>query len=620
MIEHELNARPLKHSEIGEKFVLHPSFKELVSLNNTIVIGPRGSGKTTMLKMLTPQALDHWEPNTKKEKDIKSKVSFIGIYIPMSRILQDELQERFDESSLASNDKENIIYEIYYLNIVESILDFVSFFIDKKNFDKDKIREISTLLNKVVGLEIEYCYKISTLLTGLSTAKREARQRLSLSKYSKAKNYRGEILTHIDPLTKAINELFEFSNEQKYALCFDELEIYNSRFTEEMVKNLRGGATNIILKLTLAPLHNMGMSSFIDPPFQIHDYNKIYLWPNESNDSTKNNQKDYYKFSEKLAEQTLFELKNEKLDLKKILGVFSYTNVFEYVKKTESVDNIFGGILLNKFTDEQLLNYIFLKTTEREPNFKVFLEKKGISIEKLKDRNRSRSSTIVRKIKEVIFNRIIVTKFVNNRIEYRPQKIPIQYHGKDTIIKIIDGNPRYLKKLMEYISKEIEYDRNGEPKKVPISKQASSLVKIKELYIQRIKAIPVANDRYNKKLLPFNIIKLIGEFFQNDLNIKSDWKTSSFCNWIKIPNNKRMMMGYEDSLKKLVNNGALLIIGENDLRESNTVLLKDLRLNYLLHIEYKIPIRKYYPTSFENIIKQDGVNLINNTKTLFDDI
>jgi hypothetical protein len=598
MIEHELNARPLEYSEVGEKFVVHPSFNRLVSLNNCLVIGPRGSGKTTMLRMLTPEALHYWKPNDSKELQVKNSISFIGVYVPMSRIFQDDLEQRFRESKLPKEVKRNLIFKIYYLNIIESVLELIYFLIKQRNFSKEQEMDAVRLLNASLNTNYQFCYTVNALIREISQSKLACRRELIQENLSDINKFEGELISNLEPIFKTINEIFDLKPSQKYALCLDELDIYATEFTAEMIKNLRGVSTNIIFKLTLAPIHTVEISNFLDPPQQIHDYDKIHLWPNPGTSDTDRYKEEekYERFAQKLATQTLFEITGLNVDLDKLLGEFSYREVFKYLKSSETENNIFRDMEPELMSESDMEKYIFLKMSENDLKFKMFLERNHIYLKGLRISDRGTSSRIIRKIKEIIYNRSITTKRVNNQLQFNTKRLPIQYHGKSPVLKVIDGNPRYLKKLMEYLAEYINVEKPD--RKISMMDQALALKKVKDLFLQRIEAIPKENDKVSTS----NLVKDIGDYLSRAINLESDWNTTSFPSYIKIPN-IREVVGYENVFKKAINNGALLIVGETDLAKLHTVKHKELRLNYLLHIEFKLPIRKYYPVSFENIIK-----------------
>ncbi|MGK7390815.1 MAG: ORC-CDC6 family AAA ATPase [Candidatus Cyclobacteriaceae bacterium M2_1C_046] len=606
MIEHELNARPLEYSEVGRKFVVHPEFHKLVNTNNSIVVGPRGSGKTTMLKVLTPEAIKAWIPKNKEEEVIKNSISFLGLYVPLSRIFQDDLEVRYHNSSLSKEFKDNLLFKIYYYNIIEAILELVYFLYKERGVNKKWEQTIAESLRSTLNIEVDYCYKISSLIRAISQIKLQARRDLNSSNYIEKYKYNGEILSSLEPVLKTVNEIFEFSPTKKYALCLDELDVYASAFTAEMVKNLRGGSTNIILKLTLAPVHDIDISQFMDPPQLIHDYDRIYLWPTSvehntlklKDETTESRKKLYLEFAEELANQTIYEITNSKIKLDDLLGDFSYQEVFRHLKSSESDDNFFKELDIS-LNDKELTSMVFKQLARRQPNLAKFLRTSyGIDINNLDSVRRKIASSSTRKLKQIIFNRVITTKTVDGKPKFR-RDVKIQYHGKKLILKSMDGNPRYLKKLMEYLTENIKF-KDDKVLKIPINIQAKCLYKVKDLLLQRIDAIPV--DSFDDRLSAGILIRQIGNYLSDKLNLSTDWNSTSYPSYVKVPN-IREIKGYEDTFRKAINNGALMIIGEVDLAKLNTVKLKELRLNYLLHLEFRIPIRKYYPVSFEKILK-----------------
>src|ERR1700733_7341681 len=73
------NAKYLNYQEVASTFILNNEFIQLTNNNHTLLMGPRGCGKTSLLKMLTPAALNFWEND---EKKIKNTIPFTAIYIP----------------------------------------------------------------------------------------------------------------------------------------------------------------------------------------------------------------------------------------------------------------------------------------------------------------------------------------------------------------------------------------------------------------------------------------------------------------------------------------------------------------------------------------------------------
>jgi type IV secretory pathway VirB4 component len=74
------NARFLDPSAVARSFIVPDSvFTLLCKDENSLVIGPRGSGKTTLMKMLRPSALRTWEHERKR--NYIDSISFSAVYV-----------------------------------------------------------------------------------------------------------------------------------------------------------------------------------------------------------------------------------------------------------------------------------------------------------------------------------------------------------------------------------------------------------------------------------------------------------------------------------------------------------------------------------------------------------
>ena len=73
------NARHSKPEDVAKTFIYNNDFEELLFDNHTVLLGARGCGKTTLMKMLTLPALYSWE-NELAQKTV-SKLNFFAIYI-----------------------------------------------------------------------------------------------------------------------------------------------------------------------------------------------------------------------------------------------------------------------------------------------------------------------------------------------------------------------------------------------------------------------------------------------------------------------------------------------------------------------------------------------------------
>ena len=73
------NAKYLPPEKIAETFIPPHQYEVLQRVGHTMLVGPRGTGKTTLLKMLLPRALGSWRHELAAET--RDRVAFTGVLI-----------------------------------------------------------------------------------------------------------------------------------------------------------------------------------------------------------------------------------------------------------------------------------------------------------------------------------------------------------------------------------------------------------------------------------------------------------------------------------------------------------------------------------------------------------
>ncbi|MCZ4093644.1 ORC-CDC6 family AAA ATPase [Sinorhizobium psoraleae] len=78
-----LNARYVAPDQIARTFIAPTQFKTLVKAGNSLLVGARGTGKTTLLKMLKMSAFEAWESPDKE--DISRSLNYLTAFIANDR-------------------------------------------------------------------------------------------------------------------------------------------------------------------------------------------------------------------------------------------------------------------------------------------------------------------------------------------------------------------------------------------------------------------------------------------------------------------------------------------------------------------------------------------------------
>src|SRR4051794_12830019 len=84
------NARYLDPSEVAETFIPLEHFNDVIARSNTLIVGPRGTGKTTLLKMLHPAAMATWDHD--QADAAARRVDYCGVYVPTDVLWSEQLR------------------------------------------------------------------------------------------------------------------------------------------------------------------------------------------------------------------------------------------------------------------------------------------------------------------------------------------------------------------------------------------------------------------------------------------------------------------------------------------------------------------------------------------------
>ncbi|WP_456242909.1 ORC-CDC6 family AAA ATPase [Solemya pervernicosa gill symbiont] len=137
------NARHLTPEEVAETFIPVPQFIQLTKRSHSILLGPRGCGKTTLLKMLTRPAINSWRNNDGGGSKQIMSPEFEAIYVPSDvrwaqEMLSIEKSKRLDSNNMA------VLQRAYVVaSLIRAWIDAISY---KLNNNKEKQIKVSRAL------------------------------------------------------------------------------------------------------------------------------------------------------------------------------------------------------------------------------------------------------------------------------------------------------------------------------------------------------------------------------------------------------------------------------------------------------------------------------------------
>lgn len=225
------DARALTYEELAASFVASKSFRLLARQEHSLLIGPRGSGRSTLLRMLTPAALRQWSAAT-AESPIRD-VGFTGIDVPPSVSRVQHLDPVVGSRLLV-------------LGVAEAIVGTVERDEPVTLSDAGQV-QLASAITHALGLKSEH-----SDLRGLRIAIADERVQL----------YRAVDAADIDApvdLARTTLEILAAVNsssgqpDHRWCLLFDEIELAGWRTVAQVLDVMKLGDPRLLVKAALLP-------------------------------------------------------------------------------------------------------------------------------------------------------------------------------------------------------------------------------------------------------------------------------------------------------------------------------------------------------------------------------
>lgn len=589
------NARYMTFEEVANSFIKTADFGRVVENCHTILMGSRGCGKTTLLKMLHPKALYNWAD--KDASSIKKRMPFYGVYIPSDRQWSRQI-ENFEKKFVQYPVfVKNISRGLVNLNILISLCSTFNALLELVN--KENSEEEALLCKYLIDYwELEKpisptLYSISQRLNmyvrDVNTIVNNGETTIVLPKC-----FMYDFYDIVGLGINAFEEIFKKDpffqlREFRWALCFDELEVAPKWLFDELIhKCLRSRNQKILLKMTSTPDSDIDLNTLgKKTPSKKDDYEIIKMWVYDSR-----SQKEWRDFCERYTSNILYKRFSKRIEPSKIFGDYDIDNaildsISAKANKEESAQFYPGGIAYE----------IFKNLAAIDKSFHMYLLKKGVNPLDPQPTNKSQESPVHRKVKPLVYYRYYFKKDSANR----SRKVVRFNHGKRHIFDLADGNLRAFVNLINEFLKQITFNSKGNPQKIRISTQARIINQFsREYFYPRIVFYPDSNIIYENKIITLQkVIDLIGNFFYD--RIVEDNFTADPYSFFKFDDN--CPKEFDKFLEVALESGGILM-SENEanirgVRKGNKVY----RLGYSLYPYYNLPQRDYNIIDLSRILK-----------------
>ena len=576
------NARWMSPKDVALSFVPIPQFHRLTHSGHSVLLGPRGCGKTTLLKMLTRTAILTWDAKRKSQFDPNpiEYPQFEAIYIPSDVRWSYELRELSNEPGLDVRNAELIQRAMVTISFLTSAIEFVK---DGLRLETAEESQLCQALIDIFNLQstIPRFFDIKKAISNIAaTIRGSLNFRDSTQINSIITDLPKVFFGHItDVPVNMCNLLSDLFNDKlsfdKWALCYDELELAPDWMRKELFESLRSMDQRFYLKLTCSPLLPSGLKS---SPEETDDFSPIRLWYSHVKDASN--------FCENLTNAFLkSKFPDKPVDPDKF---FSNTYLADIETKDDSHSYEPGSVFYKMMLD----------LVKQDASFRATLESSGIDPNNPYSESVEIRDKFFRKIKPVV---ILRTSFLKAS-GLRTIKVPTIYYGKEAIYSMSEANPRWLLRLLTDIydrwRTNPKYNANGIPV-VSLNEQARSLNSAAERFRSFLAATAAGRDKHASYSL-LTLLNSIGKYFQNEI-LGSNFNIDPIGSFVV---DGAVPQAMEKIIEKALEIGAIVYIGKSDDEIPKQIRNSRFRLSFMLAPLYRLPFRTYRSIPLYNLIKK----------------
>jgi energy-coupling factor transporter ATP-binding protein EcfA2 len=585
------NARHYNPEQVAEKFIWSDSFGELIQNDHSIILGARGCGKTTLMKMLTIPALHSWKSDKRAIK-IKKEIPFYAVYISTDIYWDVKYQTYGDQLKEYGSFSEIISHFSVNSNIFNSLCDtfFSIINLELKDSDEEKEIELCTHLIKAWKLKptIPKIVYIKEALNERIDHVNQLIQEIIFnyspdSKLPHPAFFNLNFESSLEELIPKFERIYNISNnkkKKKWALCFDELEFAPNWLKDKLFTSLRSRKQYIIYKLSSSPILPSELKKVLSNEYSASSGNDVHLikmW-------TTNNEE----FSRKIIQS--------------------------FFTDDASINSFFGtNELYNNKADSYKLEsdfyYQILSLINKDKSFRNFLLNKGIDIEKPDLTNKKNQNVLYRKIKPIVyFRNFFIEKNDGIKVELRSRKKAIDlYSGIEVLCKVCDGNPRWLIGIVSQI-----INRNKNTNKVSKGIQYDELLSAAKRFKNVISNIPVGNNISDIT----EIIERSGLYFKEQI-LGNQFRMDPDGTFKVDIEEDKINTSLVDLIEKGVYQGAFILVGSGNDSYDFQIRGQRFKISYLFFILYNLPLRNYSEAKLSNCLKEYTGDIELNQTSLF---
>lgn len=438
------NARSISSEQIARLFVTPSGFDEILKFQNSVLVGPRGTGKTTILKLITPSGLHHWF----KRPDVeKVQIDYIPIYIPSDTTWKGEASIAADRhgSTEIANLIQNGIFVNYCLYqtvaAMEDARNVGHLYRDEERpawclkISRQQEGDIAEHLSGFWSLrEKEYSF----LGLKLSLLKRINSFSAFVNSLDVPPIDNLHALPALDllPMIRGFLDVVEATTgHRKWSLNFDEMEIAPARVLRLLYESLRSFDQRVVFKFSLFPFVD-----FLRPDVIYRDdFDGHHL----RNAPVEGQDYEAVRLSGKFRAERSSFAETIVAGICERAGI-NFDDFVSFVDRSDEVSRNRerrGSLSVRNYKRQFHSLYI------KDASFRKYIESNDINIDEIDKYAENRMAPLIRKVAPLVEFR---DRHLRDRpkshssIARRARKGYGYYHGFQQMVRISESNPRAL--------------------------------------------------------------------------------------------------------------------------------------------------------------------------------
>jgi energy-coupling factor transporter ATP-binding protein EcfA2 len=580
------NAKYLEPQQVAKTFVPPDYYSEVLKRAHTLIVGPRGSGKTTILTMLQAQALEVW--THPRANDYRARVDFTGVFIPTDRSWSQQVN-LLGGQTVSDQERNRLGIAAFTTHVLRALVEAMVYKVHPPNvgtliphlrvhLDRQQESELVNGLADQFHLDLKVPSLMAlkqSLTSRLSQISEIAEAERDSEMEGRSERFAQKKFLYLNFLTSAAEAVERFDDQvglggTKWALMFDELELAPDTIRKELMRSLRGATPRLLFKLSMSPfsedfrlLHDELSATFGN------DYNQVALWYAHKERG--------YPFCQDLFDGMLRDRGLPVLRPHELFG----TSVFETGRRSPSSEKA-------AYRPGSRLYQRFVSMATKDRSFRDYLNRKGIDIEALHLMQEEERAATVRKVVSLIAVREAYRSPKRPKegkpASQRGRKNPNLYAGATSLFAIVEGNPRWFIGIVGALIDEYAKRKS----RIPPSRQSLEVQKAVNRYLAYLRTIPCPSlTKDSKPQGVLDVLDVVGEFF-HDVVVNHDFTPDPT---LSFNVDESISQDLESSLGRALNAGAIVYVNEPD---SDLILAKlrnrRFRLTYLLAPHYRAPI------------------------------